>query len=88
MTILITVVPRPLASSAPQRAPRRQCAYLTNLHRALFVWLYRLFPSILQAITIVKTRDRDPLTPVRISDLLALEVSASRRTPADRHRGP
>ena len=35
-----------------QRAPRR--LYLTWADRALFVWLYRGFPSILDAITIVR----------------------------------
>ena len=35
-----------------QRAPRR--LYLTWADRALFVWLYRGFPSILDAITIIR----------------------------------
>ena len=35
-----------------QRAPRR--LYLTWIDRALFVWLYRGFPRILDAITIVR----------------------------------
>jgi hypothetical protein len=35
-----------------QRAPRR--LYLTWAERALFVWLYRGFPRILDAITIVR----------------------------------
>ena len=35
-----------------QRAPRR--LYLTWADRALFVWLYRRFPRILDAITIVR----------------------------------
>jgi hypothetical protein len=35
-----------------QRAPRR--LYLTWIDRALFVWLYRGFPCILDAITIVR----------------------------------
>jgi hypothetical protein len=35
-----------------QRAPRR--LYLTWADRALFVWLYRGFPRILDAITIVR----------------------------------
>jgi hypothetical protein len=34
-----------------QRAPRRLC--LTWIDRALFVWLYRGYPRILDAITIV-----------------------------------
>jgi hypothetical protein len=35
-----------------QRAPRR--LYLTWIDRALFVWLYRDFPRILDAITILR----------------------------------
>ena len=35
-----------------QRAPRRP--YLTWADRALFVWLYRRFPRILDALTIVR----------------------------------
>ena len=35
-----------------QCAPRRP--YLTRADRALFVWLYRRFPRILDAITIVR----------------------------------
>ena len=35
-----------------QRAPRR--LYLTWADRALFVWLYRGFPRILDAITILR----------------------------------
>jgi hypothetical protein len=35
-----------------QRAPRR--LYLTWADRALFVWLYRGFPRMLDAITIVR----------------------------------
>jgi hypothetical protein len=35
-----------------QRAPRR--LYLTWIDRALFVWLYRGFPRILDAITILR----------------------------------
>src|SRR5260370_7339919 len=35
-----------------QRAPRR--LYLRWAHRALFVWLYRCCPRILDAITIVR----------------------------------
>jgi len=35
-----------------RRAPRR--LYLTWADRALFVWLYRRFPRILDAITIIR----------------------------------
>ena len=37
-----------------QRAPRR--LYLTWADRALFVWLYRGFPRILDAITILRPK--------------------------------
>ena len=32
----------------------RSRVWLRNLDRLIFVWLYRLFPSILNAITVVK----------------------------------
>ena len=58
----------------------------TNGDRLFFILLYRLFPSILKAITIIR-----PETVVRwqscwISSLLALEVSQSRRSAADPRR--
>jgi hypothetical protein len=45
---------------------------LRNIDRLIFVWLYRCFPSILNAITVVK-----PETVIRwhrLSCLLALEI--------------
>jgi hypothetical protein len=44
--------------------------------RVLFVWLYRRFPSILDAITIV--RPETVLAPNGIRRLLAMEVPSSR----------
>jgi hypothetical protein len=41
-----------------RKVPKR--LRLTNSDRLLLVWLYRLFPSILSVIRIVR-RDRDPL---------------------------
>jgi hypothetical protein len=56
---------------------------LRNSDRLLLVWLYRLFPSILSAIRIVR-----PETIIRwhrrVSILLALEVSPRRGPATDR----
>ena len=52
-------------------------ARLRNLDRLILVWLYQLFPSILDAITEVKP-DSAPLASPRLSSLLVLEVSAGR----------
>jgi hypothetical protein len=46
---------------------------LRNIDRLIFVWLYRCFPSILNAITVA--RDRDPVASARLSRLLAPEIS-------------
>ena len=56
-----------------RKAPSR--VRLRNIDRLIFVWLYRFLPSILNAITVVKDRDRDPVAPARLSGLLALEKS-------------
>jgi len=53
-------------------------ARLRNLDRLILVWLYRLFPSILDAITVVKPETVLRLASPRLSSLLALEVSAGR----------
>jgi IS1 family transposase len=47
---------------------------LWNIDRLLLVWLYRLYPSLLDAIIIVQPGNRDPLAPTRLPRLLALEV--------------
>ena len=67
-----------------QRAPRR--LYLTWADRALFVWLYRGFPRILDAIMILR-----PETIVRwhrkgFRCVLAMEIPPSRWPTADRQR--
>ena len=46
------------------------------LDRAIFVWLYRLFPDIGNAVAIIR--------PETFSCVVALEVSQSRRAPHDR----
>jgi len=63
-------------------ALRRKCATrvrLWNIDRLLMVWLYRLYPSLLDAIIIVQPGDRDPLAPTWFPRLLALEVPPCRR---------
>jgi hypothetical protein len=43
----------------------------------LFVWLYRLFPKIADAIIIVRHRDRHWLASCGVPGLAALEVPKS-----------
>jgi hypothetical protein len=54
---------------------------LRNVDRLIFVWLYRCFPAILNAITVVK-----PETVIRghwrgLRALLALEIAPTRGRP-------
>jgi hypothetical protein len=59
---------------------------LRNIDRRIFVWLSRMFPSILNAITVVK-----PETVIRwhrLSRLLALEIQPSWWPSQDRPRDP
>jgi hypothetical protein len=68
-----------------QRAPRR--VHLRWVDRALFIWLYRRCPRILDAVTIVR-----PETVVRVASnglrrLLALEASFAWGPTPDRQRG-
>jgi hypothetical protein len=68
-----------VSETLQQRAPRR--LYLRWADRALFVWLYRHFPRVLDVITIVR-----PETVVRwhrtgFARLLAMEVSSARWRP-------
>jgi len=51
---------------------------LRNLDRLGLVWLYRSFPSILNAITGVAPETVVPVAPPRLPNLLALEVSTAR----------
>ena len=45
--------------------------------RLLFVWLYRLFPSVLNAIADCPARDDHPVASDGLSAVLALEVALS-----------
>jgi hypothetical protein len=57
---------------------------LTNHDQWFFIQLYRWFPSILQALTIIRPEAR-ALALGRLSLLLALEVAPTGRATADRH---
>ena len=54
------------------RAPLRP--RLTVADRLLFVWLYRMFPSVLNAVT-NPTGDRNPVASDGVPPVLALEVA-------------
>ncbi len=56
---------------------------LRNLDRLVFVWLYRLFPSILSAAIVVKPETVIRWHRLRLPNLLALEVSVVRRATED-----
>ena len=56
---------------------------LSNGDRLFFVQLYRWFPSILEIITIIQPETSRALASGRLSSLLALEITATRRTAAD-----
>jgi hypothetical protein len=56
-----------------QRAPRRP--HLRWADRALFIWLYRRCPRILDTITIVRARDCRALASNGFRRFLAMEVS-------------
>ena len=64
-----------------RKSPKR--VRLWNIDRLVMVWLYRLYPSLLDAIIIVQPGDRDPLAPKRFPHLLALEVPPGRRPSTD-----
>jgi hypothetical protein len=57
---------------------------LRNIDRLILVWLYRLFPSLLDANGHRKARDRTPLASTRLSRLLAMEVLAALRSAQNR----
>ncbi len=59
---------------------------LSNGDRLFFVQLYRWFPSILEVLTIIQPENSRALASGRLSSLLALEVTATRRTTADSRR--
>ena len=55
---------------------------LANTDRWFFVQLYRWFPSILDALTIIRPETLVHWSWGRLSSLLALEITAPRRTTA------
>ena len=67
-----------------QRAPRR--LHLRWADRALFIWLYRRCPRILDTITIVRARDCRALASNGFRRFLAMEVSFAWGPTADRQR--
>ncbi len=57
---------------------------LTNHDRWFFILLYRWFPSILTVLTIIASRDARALASGGLSLLLAVEITATGRAPANR----
>jgi hypothetical protein len=68
-----------------QRAPRCRL-HLRWVDRALFIWLYRRYPRILDAMSIVRP-DCCALASQGFGPLLAMEIPLARRPAADRPRG-
>jgi len=64
-----------------RRASRRLS--LSNPDRLAFVWLYRLCPSAVDAVAII--RDRDSLASTGVQGLLAMAVPVERRPSDDLH---
>ncbi len=60
-----------------RKAPTR--LRLRNIDRLMLVLLYRLFPSVLDAMVIVKAGDRTAMASTRLPRLLASEVLAAQR---------
>ena len=54
-----------------------------NIDRLLLVWLYRLYPSLLDAIIIVQPETVIRWHPTRFPRLLALEIPPRRRPSKD-----
>jgi hypothetical protein len=69
-----------------QRVPRRPL-HLRWVDRALFIWLYRRSPRILDAITIIRPETILRLASKGFCRLLAMEVSFTPGPAADRQRG-
>jgi hypothetical protein len=67
-----------------RKSPKR--VRLWNIDRLLLVWLYRLYPSLLDEHHRRPARDRNPLAPTRFPRLLAVEVPPRRRPSTDRFR--
>ena len=71
-----------LQRSAPARL-RLRCA-----DRVIFVWLYRLCPSVLEAAVVFKPETLVPLASERLPSVLALEVAPSCRPACGPGRHP
>ena len=56
--------------------------------RLLFVWLYRLFPAVLNAVTIGPTGNRYSMASDGLPTVLVLEVALSGRSAKDTRRDP
>jgi hypothetical protein len=58
---------------------------LTVADRVIFVWLYRLFPTVLSAMSVIGDRagDRHSVASDRLPAVLALEVALSWRSAED-----
>jgi hypothetical protein len=50
---------------------------LATADRLLFVWLYRLFPSVLNAVAIIQPETINPMASSGLPAVLALEVALS-----------
>ena len=61
-------------------------AQFTNSDRLFFIQLYRWFPSVLKAMTIMRPETVMPLAPCRILPLLALEIAEPGWPAEDRRR--
>jgi hypothetical protein len=59
---------------------------LRNIDRLLLVWLYRLYPSLLDAIIIVQPETVLRLAPMGFPRIVALEVPPRRRPSTDQFR--
>src|SRR6202035_128979 len=62
---------------------------LFSTDRLLWIWLYRLWPPVLNAMVFVKpaTVVQCPVASQRLSDLLAVAITPSRAA-QDEHRNP
>ena len=58
-----------------RRSPKRLS--FSAVDRLIFAGLYRMVPSVLNALTIVKTGNRHQMASCRVSVVLALEVEAT-----------
>jgi hypothetical protein len=59
-----------------RKSPSRPA--LSNVDRLLFVLLSRLLPTTLDALTVIRPDNGDPLAPRRFPSVLALEIETTR----------